>query len=1067
MKRKLMLLLTCLFVGIGLVTAQTQKVSGVVLSEEDGQPVIGASVLVKGTTLGTSTDMDGKFTLSNIPASAKVLVVKYIGMKTSEVAIKPNLTITLQTDAKVMEEVVVTAMGIKRSEKALGYSATSVSGEKLIQSRTNDVMSGLSGKIAGVQISSTSSDPGSSNSVIIRGVSSLKGNNQPLYVVDGVPMNNSANYSDDALNNGFDFGSGANAVNPDDVESMTVLKGAAATALYGNRAAGGVILITTKNGKKQSQGLGIEYNGGLQLETILRLPEFQNEFGMGWNGNHTEIENGSWGPRMDGSLQLWGHIYNSSQKLKPFSPMKNNIKDFFDTGLRYSNSVAFNGATDKSNYYVSFSQLSEDGMLPTSADTYDKYTFSARGSHKVNNLTLSSSVNYASQRNKFATTGQGFSMLNSLYQTPRDISIIGLKDLNDPFNSPGYYYTPYGVTNPYYILATNQNTYKSEKIYGKFQLDYEFLKYFKATYRIGLDATNSQQNYGTPNLKSLFAGTPNVGGNLEKEEGQVQVTTDRRREINQDFLLTFNKQITDFTIDALAGLNLNERKYSKLSASAVGLDIPTWYHLSNSANTPSVEQYSDRRRLNGVFGQLDLSWKSMLYLTATARNDWSSTLPKGNRDFFYPGVTGSFVFTELLPDKVRNWFSFGKVRMAYGQTGNDASVYMIDPYYTQATASSSGWGTVTFPLKRLENGVLKSYNAWSLGNTLGNPTLTPEITTEYEVGANVAFFNGRISLDAAYYNRNSDKQIFSLNMDPASGYTFQNINLGKIENKGVELLLTVRPIETKDFSWDLSCNFTKNKSKVISLPEELGGIATLYGLNGSTTMYAIVGEPVGTFKAEVAERSPKGEIVVNSSTGLPVAAPDFAICGNMNYDYEMGLSTTLRYKGVSLSTDFDIRQGGVMYSRTKDINYFTGSVIQTTYNDRNTFIIPNSVNKVTVNGETQYVENTTPIASSDIYQYWGDGGIDMGSFTLVDKSYVKLRSVVLGWDLPKKWLNKTVFQGVKVSAYGNNLFVWTPSSNTYIDPEMSSFGNDLSGKFGEWTANPSTRRFGFNVLVKF
>ena len=1060
MKRKLMLLLTCLFIGIGLVTAQNQKVTGVVLSEEDGQPVIGASVLVKGSKIGTSTDMDGKFTLSNLPGSAKVLIVSYIGMNTSEVAIKPNLKITLTTNAKMVDEVVVTAMGIKKSEKALGYSATSVSGDKLSQSRTNDVMSGLSVKIAGVQISSSSSDPGSSNSVIIRGVSSLNGSNQPLYVVDGVPMNNSAKYSSDGLNSGYDFGNGANAVNPDDVENMTVLKGAAATALYGNRAAGGVILITTKSGKKQAQGLGIEYNGGVQLETILRYPEMQNEFGMGWNGNHTEIENGSWGPKMDGSLQLWGHVYNDSQKLKTFSPMKNNIKDFFDTGVRYSNSLSFNGASDKSNYFVSFSQLSDDGMLPTKADTYDKYTFSARGGHKVGNLSLSSSVNYASQRNKFATTGQGFSMLNSLYQTPRDISIIGLKDLSDPFNSPGYYYTPYGVTNPYYILENNQNTYKSEKIYGKFQLDYDFLKYFKATYRIGLDATNSQQNIGNPNLKSLFAGTPNVSGNLEKEEGVVSVTFDRRREINQDYLLTFSKPVNDFTIDALAGLNVNERKYSRLNSNITGLDIPTWYNLSNSANTPVISEYSERRRLYGVFGQIDLSWKSMLYLTGTARNDWSSTLPKGNRNFFYPGLTGSFVFTELLPKDIRNWFSFGKLRAAYGQTGNDAPVYMIDPVFAQAAADASGWGTVSFPLKGI--------NAFSQGNVLGNQSLSPEITTEYEVGANLAFFNGRVSVDASYYNRNSNKQIFSLNMDPASGYTAQNMNLGKVENKGVELLVNVRPVETKDFSWDLSWNFTKNNSKVISLPESLGGIATLYGLNGSTTMYAIVGKPVGTFKAEVADRSPEGKIVVNPTTGLPVAAENFAICGNMNYDYEMGLSTSLRYKTVTLGVDFDIRQGGVMYSRTKDINYFTGNAIQTTYNDRNTFIVPNSVNKITnADGSFSYVENTKPIASTDIYKYWDNGATDMGSAYLVDKSYIKLRSVVLGWELPKKWLRNSVFQTVKLSAYGNNLFVWTPSSNTFIDPEMTSFGNDLSGKYGEYTANPSTRRFGFNVLVKF
>lgn len=1063
MKKRLMLLLACLFVGIGLVTAQTSKVTGVVTSEEDGEPVVGASVLVVGSSLGTITDIDGKFSISNVPSSFRTLRVSYVGMKPLDMAIKAGIMkIVLQSDAKALDEVVVTAMGIKRSEKALGYSATSVSSDKITKTRTSDVMSGLSGKIAGVQISSSSSDPGSSNSVVIRGFSSITGSNQPLYIVDGMPMNNeSAGAKDDELNKSYDFGTGANAVNPDDVESMTVLKGAAATALYGSRAANGVIMITTKSGKKQGKGLGIEYNGGVQGETVLRYPELQNEFGMGWSGTHSELENGSWGPRFDGANRIWGNVYENSQKVKPYVAMKDNIKDFFDTGFRYSNSLSFNNANEKSNYYVSFSQVSSDGMLPSNADTYDKYTFSARGGHKVGNLSLSSSVNYASQRNKFATTGQGLSMINSLYQTPRDISIIGQKDLNDPFNSPGYYYTPYGVTNPYYILDTYQNNYKSEKIYGKFQADYDFLKYFKATYRIGLDATNSEQHYGEPNLSTLFAGTPNDGaGNFDGHNGTTSKQMLRRREINQDLLLSFSMPVEDFNINALVGGNFNERKYSSLESSVTGLDIPMWYHLSNSASTPVVIEESERRRTNAVFAQIDLGWKSMVYLTATARNDWSSTMPKGNRGFFYPGVTGSFVFSELFNEDVKSWFSFGKIRAAYGKTGNDADPYMTSIVFRQSVANKDGWGEVSFPL----NGV----NAFTKDNTLGNEVLKPEMTTEFEFGGNVAFFNGRVSLDASYYNRNSDNQIISMNMDAASGYTFRNINLGKIRNQGVELLVSLRPIETKDFSWDVSWNFTKNKSEVISLPEEMGGIAKIYGLSGGSTMYAIVGQPLGVFMAEVAETDGKGNIVVNPGTGMPTAASDQAIVGDMNYKYQMGVSTSLRYKSLTLSADLDIRQGGKMYSRTKAINNFTGNAIETAYNDRNNFIVPNSVNKVMgADGSISYVENVTPISYTKIGDFWDAGGVEMGSGELIDKSYIKLRSIVFGWDLPKRWLGKTPIEGMTLSVYGSNLFVWTPSGNTFIDPEMTSFGNDLKGQYGEWTANPSSRKFGFNLMVKF
>lgn len=635
-------------------------------------------------------------------------------MQSQNVAIKSGLMkIVLKPDAEMLDEVVVTAMGIKRSEKSLGFAASSVKGDAIASKRTNDIMSSLSGKVAGVQISNTSSDPGASNSVIIRGVSSLSGNNQPLYVVDGVPLNNSAVNTSDGLNNGYDFGNGANAVNPDDVESMTILKGAAATALYGNRASGGVVLITTKSGKQHKKGLGVEYNGGIQWETLLRIPQLQNEFGMGWYGDHTELENGSWGPRFDGSMQLWGNVYNNSQKMKPFVAQENNVKDFFDTGFRYNNSVSFNGATDKSNYYVSLSQISDDGMIPTDADSYDKYTFSARGSHKVGNLTFSSSLNYAYQKNSFVTTGQGTTtMYNSIMQTPRDISIISLKDLDDPFNEPGYYYTPYGVTNPYYVLENYENNYESDRFYGKFQLDYDFLKYFKFTYRFGLDNTTGHHNMGKPNLSAMYANTPNWSGNLDSETGEVYQQTTRRREINQDLLLSFNMPVSDFNISALAGFNGNERKVSYIESTVTNLTIPTWYDLGNSSEIPTVNQYQALRRLMGVFGQAEVSWKDMLYLTLTARNDWSSTLPKENRSFFYPGVTGSFIFSELLNEDLKKIITFGKLRAAWGKTGNDADPYMTSPVYAQGSANSSGWGTSSFPFSKV------GVNAYSVGNVL-------------------------------------------------------------------------------------------------------------------------------------------------------------------------------------------------------------------------------------------------------------------------------------------------------------------------------------------------------------
>ncbi|MFI3286014.1 MAG: SusC/RagA family TonB-linked outer membrane protein [Rikenellaceae bacterium] len=1055
-----------LLMSFSFAQAQRVAVTGKVVSEDDNSAVVGAAIVVDGTSIGTVTNQNGEFSIS-VPNAASTLIVSYIGMLTQEVAAKPKMTIVLKSDAHEISSVVVTAMGLTRDEKSLGYSATAVSGDEISAKRTNDMMTGLAGKVAGVSISSTSSDPGASTSVVIRGVSSLSGSNQPLYVVDGVPMNNSAVYSSDGLNSGYDFGNGAAAIDPDNVESMTILKGAAATALYGSRAAGGVIIVTTKKGQKNN-GIGVEYNGGVQLSSVLRLPQMQNEFGMGWYGDKTDIENGSWGPVFDGTEQIWGNIYDNSQKLKPYSAFEDNTLDFFETGVRYNNSISFNGATDQSDYYVSFSQVSDDGMIPTDADTYQKYTFTANGSHTIGDLKVSTAINYANQSNSYATTGQGLSMYNSILQTPRDISIIGLEDQSDPFNTPGYYYTPYGVANPYYILENYMNEYNSERIYGKFQVDYSITDAIKLSYRFGLDSSTGETRMGEPNLYAMYyEGTPNgegqgTGSPFVGETGSYTTQMTRRHEYNHDIMATYSADLTsELNLNAVVGFNGNERSANYLYSSIVDLTIPTWYNLSNSSSPATTVTYESLRRLMGVYAQVDLGWRNMLYFTATARNDWSSTLPQGSNDFFYPGVTASFVFSELLPSQTKDIISFGKVRAAWGKTGNDADVYMTNPYYLQSTAYGY-WGDYAFPFSS------SGYNAYTVGNVLGSATLSPEMTTEFEFGLNLALFNNRINIDAAYYDRTTNNQIYSLTMDPASGYSAQNTNLGEVSNKGVELLLNVVPVRTDDFTWEVGVNYTKNNSLVVSLPEEMGGETVIYGLSGGIGMYAIEGYPVGTFKAQVPQTTEDGQIVCNASTGLPVGAEDQAIVGDMNYDYQLGFNTSLTFKGITLAADFDYRKGGLMYSRTKDITYFTGNAIQTAYNDRNPFVVPNSVNAVTAaDGTVTYVENTTPLDNTNIYTYWDAGGSEMDSGFLVDKTYLKLRSLSLSWNLPQSWLASTPLTAARISAFGNNLFIWTPDTNTFMDPDSSSFGNDLEGNYGEWTANPSSRYYGFNLMVKF
>jgi len=1048
--KKIALLLAIFAIGLQSVFAQTKEITGTVTSAEDGLSIPGVSVSVKGTTMGTITDLDGQYTL-RVPQDAATLVFSFVGMQSQEVAIVgTTIDVVMGADVVGINEVVVTALGIKRSQKSIGYAAASVGSEELTKTRNSDIMSSVSGKVAGVQISTSSSDPGASNSVIIRGVTSLGGSNQPLYIIDGVPLTNNAS-SSSSLDNGYDFGNAANLVNPDDVDNITILKGASATALYGSRASNGVVLITTKDGSGKAR---IDFNSSVEFSDILRLPEFQNQFGMGWDAHHTLNENGSWGPAFDGSLRLWGNIYNNSQKLKPFLPQKDNVKDFFDYGMKYSNSVSLSGGNEKTTYFSSLSYIKQDGLVPTDIDLYNKYTSSFRASHEIGNLKVSTSINYSQQENNFAPTGQGLTVINGLYQTPRDISIVSLADYKtDPFDNIDYYYTPYGIANPYYVIDNMEAAYEQKKFFGKMQFDYQITDNLSAMYRLGLDASDDVQKIGTPEVQAA-PGTPNDGASTN-QEGSVMKATVRRHEYTHDMLLNYNKDLEDLTLNVVGGVNINERNLSSLSGTVTGLDIPGFYDLSNSSSTPVVDEYYSKRRLIGLLASAEIGYKETLFLTLNARNDWSSTLPKDNNQFFYYGAAGSFLFSELLSDNLKEVVDFGKVRLAYGTTGNDADVYSINPSFIKSSIFNP-FRTLDFPL----NG----QNAFEVGNTLGNQLLQPEISSEFEIGMQMKFFGNRFGFDIAYYDKTSDNQIFGLALAPSTGYTNQTTNLGEINNKGIELLIEGTPIRSKDFSWDILFNYAKNENKLVSLPEELGNKIAIGGLS-TIGFVAVVGQPLGLYEGTVPQRTASGQIVVNPDTGRPLTATEKEIIGSADYDYTMGITNSFRYKDFSLSADLDIRQGGVMFSRTADINYFTGNIVQTTYNSRRTFIIPNSVIE-NPDGDG-YITNTTPISKEDMDDYFADGADLLDESFLISRSFVKLRRVALTYNLPKKYTTKTPFAGISLTAYGNNLALWTPAENNLIDPEVSTFGNDLQGKFGEFTANPSTRSWGLNLKLNF
>ena len=1058
MKRKLMLLLACLFIGIGFVAAQTSTVSGVVISEEDGEPVIGASVLVKGTSLGTVTNLDGKFTIMNVPGTAKALRVSFVGMQPQEVMIKSGLMrIVLKPDAEVLDEVVVTAMGITRDKKALGYAATSVKGDVIAQSKAVNPMSALQGKVAGVDIS-TAPGPGATQNVIVRGASSF-GNNQPLYVVDGVPITNSQNRAGSDLNSQVDFGSGINALNPDDIADVTVLKGAAATALYGSRAANGVIMITTKSGQNTNGKVLVVYDGGYAMSRVGRLPQEQSQFGQGWSGDRALDENGNWGAPYDGKDRVWGRIVDNEQLVKPYVFLKNRVRDFYDIGTNFKNSLSMTGGTEKTNYFVSLSQNSLDGVIPTDNDSYDRYTIATRGSHQAGKFKVGTSVNFSTEKTKSVASGQGTSMHRSLYEIASDISIVDLKDYHNKFNNLDNYFTPYGL-NPYFVLNENGASQNKNKIFGKFEVDYELLKGLKVSYRFGGDYETSISETHTAPV-AFTPGSPNDGSS-SVNPGDYEEVRRERIQMNHDVIVTYSNSFNeDWSLNAIMGWNANERSYSWLRGAINSIDVPGFYNLSNSLSPSVSSQRKETRRLVGTYVNADLSYKNYAYLTLTARNDWSSTLPQNNNSYFYPGATFSFLVTDFLRSKEINTgiVDFAKVRIAYGMTGNDAGMYYIYDRYVSATSTNPGYPSIddlTFPL----NGV----NSYTVSNQLGNSSLKPELTKEFEVGFEANFLKNRLGFDFSYYNRYTAGLIEVIPSDPSSGYTSQISNLGDVRNKGFELTLNATPVRVKDFEWNLSWNISINKNKVekLDVPEVfLGGF-------GGAGIYAVEGKPLGQFKLYGVKKAViegvEHTIVDGKGNPQPTAQTEY-FGKDINEKYRMGFSTTFKRKGLSVFATLDYRNGGYIYSNTKKYMHWTGSSPETVLNDRKPFLVPNSVID---NGDGTFRENDIPVDPTALHTFYSDRGGLMGEQnSVISRSYLKLRDAGVAYQFPKSWCSALHVSGVRLSFNVSNILLWTPRENPYIDPETTTFGNDVSAKFGEFNANPSNNLYTFGLNLAF
>jgi TonB-linked SusC/RagA family outer membrane protein len=1065
--------------------AQPRTITGNV-RDSSGEVIPYATVTETGTANAVRADVNGNFTIRvNSNRGVTVTASGYTAGSSTD----GGTIVLARNEAPLSEVVVTTAQGIRREKRTLGYSAPTISNNELTRGQSTSALNALQGKVSGVNITSTAGAPGSSSRIVIRGGSSLTGSNQALLVVDGIPIDNTsivggasniANVANGASPNvigatdarsSVDFGNRGNDLDPNDIESITVLKGPGATALYGSRASNGALIITTKSGRgNQNKKTEVTFNTGLTFSSILRLPDFQNEFGQGYDMTVNDPkENWSWGPRLDGVVRPWGQAINGVRQERPYAAVKNNVRDFFETGRAFTNSISLGGGSERASYYLSLNALNSDGIMPDNEDTYNRYSVRFNGSTQLSNRIKSSfSANYSKIKSNLIAGGQNnSSVLDNVVQTPRNIPLPELKDLNNLYNSMGGFFDANGnelygyygayTNNPYFVLKNYTNKNDVDRIIGNFTLSFQPAPWLDIINRLGGDIYTDRRTETDP--KFTFLPADNTSGeysavaNTKSSEGRYYEATYNVNDITNDLMITARKNFSnDISTSLLIGHNVRLRKVTVTEAQtneANGLVIPGFYNLSNSNGPVASFNAVQERRLVGVYADLNISYRNFLSLELTARNDWSSTLPKGNNSFFYPSISGSFVFSELLKSSaITNWLNYGKLRASWAQVGNDANPYLLESYYGKASFTS-GFGSTTLPFG--------SVPGYTLGNQIGSPNLKPEITTAFEVGAELGLLKSRLNFDFSYYQNNSRDQILVAPIATSTGFGTRITNGGLVENNGVELSVRGIPVRSKSgFTWELYGTYTRNRNKVSELDVEqisLGGL-------GSMTVVAANGLPYGTFYTTDNQRDDQGRTIVSAITGLPLITPTAVYLGSYNPDYQASLGTNLTYKGWSLGLLFDTKQGGKFFSRTKDILDFVGAAAETVTFDRGGGdVFPNSVY---LDAGGKYIVNTS--VTFDPQTYFTNT-IPSGQHIL-DASYIKLREANLTYSFPKSMMDRTPFGNASIGLFGNNLWIKTAKENRYVDPEVNSAGSGNLQGF-DFTAQPSVRNYGVNLKITF
>ncbi len=1049
MKRKLIYVLL-LMLWSGSLLGQSRQLTGKVTDANDGKTLPVVTVMVKGTTIGTSTDANGEFALT-LRGAGTALEFSSIGYRKKEVPITGanRYDVTLDPDVLGLDEVVVTALGISREKKTLGYAVQDVSSSDLVEAKDNNIVNTLSGKIAGVQVTSGGSTIGSSSRIVIRGNASF-GSNEPLFVIDGTPIFNNTTNQDGG--GGIDWGNTAADIDPNNIESMTVLKGANAAALYGSRATNGVILITTKKGK-DSRKLGVDVNTSLVFDKAAYFPKFQNEYGGGSNGeeylwqlrnpeltyqeyakrfayNYVDGKGGgvndnnpiSWGPRLDAGLLLdqWSTGTNS-----PWISRPNNIRDFYETGISAETSVAVSSNGEKAFGRMSFTNLDSKGIVPFSDQSQNTLTGSITLT-PTDRLTAVANVTYLRKHSdNIPNNGYSGPIVSTAWRA-REFDILRVKEVFEESGNTNYIF-PNG-DNPYYGLQ-NMTGFTRDRVFGNTSFDYKITDWLSVEGRAGLDLYNEYRKDETR------AGTSGNRRNLRG--GQFSQNQRYYNETNVDLLAKFDKSFGDVRLDGLVGANYRNYTTKAMTMSATDLTVPDLFTIANVKGTPGVSMYDYEKETNSVFFAANASYKNYLFLGVTGRNDWSSTLPAENRSYFYPSVSLGFILTEALKMD-SDILSFAKLRASWAQVGGDTDAYQLAATY----AASSFAGISMF----------------SPGSTLPPADLQPEMTSSFEFGADLRLWQDRLALDVTYYNQTTVNQILSVATSITTGFSAMRLNAGEIQNSGVELMLNYKVLNQPDkLNWDISLNWGKNKSMVNALYGDLESYQISPGFGGAKTL-GIPGEEWGVLWGLPYVRDDNGKIVVGAN-GLPLTTNVGVNLGNVTPDWTGGLRNVFSYKGVNLSFLIDGRKGGEFFSCSAWHSYPTGAYEVTTKdNVRETGVVVDGVKQ----------DGTVNDIRVGAQQYFNGGWMwNNHEYSILDGTYIKLRELSLGYDfnvskLP--WIQKLRF-----SIVGRNLALLyrdKSAAELGIDPEVGLGGGDWGVGFENFQI-PTTRTMGFRVMISF